>query len=61
MNWKQFLYKVAKGAASGALAGVAAVNLASIQQNQIVSVMTAAAIGGAIHGVTNAIEQQKAQ
>lgn len=58
MNWKTVLYKVLKGAISGAAAGLAAVQFGAIPEGGLVPVLVAAAVGGALHGAANALEQK---
>lgn len=60
MDWKQLLYKVGKGAISGALAGLAVVQLANLPAEKTLGALVSAAVVGAFHGIANAIEQVKA-
>lgn len=61
MDWKQIGYKVLKGALSGAAASLAALTLAGVPKDKLIPLTVATAIGGALHGVANALEQKKGE
>jgi hypothetical protein len=59
MNWKQLVYKVGKGAVTGALGSMASLTVAGMDPKQIGPMATAAVLSGVLHGITNALEQAK--
>lgn len=61
MDWKAFWYKVIKGGIGGAAASLAALQLAGVPHEKYIPVLVATAITGALHGITNAMEQKKAE
>jgi len=66
MNWKQLLYKVGKGAVSGAASAIAGIQVANFfggHADTKTMVLTAAGsvVGAALHGAANVIEQYTAK
>jgi hypothetical protein len=59
MNWKAFWWKVGKGMTSGVTASTAALSFTDGGPSKYLYGLLGAAISGAIHGLTNAMDQIK--
>ncbi len=58
-SFKSLLYKIGKGAVTGALAAFATLSMAGVPIS-LGKEAIGAVVSGAIHGITNAIEQKNA-
>lgn len=59
MDYKELVYKVIKGAVGGAAASLATLSLVGMPVDKMGPILVATAIGGALHGIANALEQKK--
>lgn len=59
MDMKEFWYKLMKGAVTGAISSLTAISLVGVPSEKYLWAIVGAALSGALHGASNALEQKK--